>query len=415
MPGEAIWFLLVGGLLCAVGALGGILAERRRLSFVIREQAARNSDLRRRCADIEQIYDKVDIDNKELSAFLVLLPDVVRRLNSHMSKRSIPPLLASTLDQIFEPAQIAIYTRRTKDELVLSHGKGLPDGLNRGQIVKLGHGRIGLAARHQMTMDRDDAQSDTLTRHNQFDPGDPPGIPIDLIAPMVHEGETLGVVCIGGITRPQRAGKKMIKLVADLGSLALNNNDLFTRLESIANADSLTNLCTKRFLNIRLGTLTVQAEQTHTPLTLIIFDIDHFKLYNDTYGHLAGDEILKTVASIFKAQLRNDDIAARYGGEEFVVVLPNTNKEDAVRIAEKIRSAIERHPFPAGNGPGKPGSVTISGGVASHLVDGKSSSEILSAADQALYLAKERGRNRIVEFRSRYLSDDEDEELTASI
>jgi diguanylate cyclase (GGDEF)-like protein len=207
----------------------------------------------------------------------------------------------------------------------------------------------------------------------------------------------------------------MIKLVADLGSLALNNNDLFTRLESIANADSLTNLCTKRFLNIRLGEETVRAEQTHTPLAVIIFDIDHFKRYNDTYGHLAGDEILRTVASIFKSQLRNDDIAARYGGEEFVVVLPNTAKEDATRIAEKIRRAIEQHPFPAGTGPGKPGSVTISGGVAGHLIDGKSSSEILSAADQALYRAKERGRNRIVEFKSRYLSDDEDEELTASI
>jgi diguanylate cyclase (GGDEF)-like protein len=208
----------------------------------------------------------------------------------------------------------------------------------------------------------------------------------------------------------------MIKLVADLGSLALNNNDLLTRLESIANADSLTNLCTKRFLNIRLGELTVQAEQTHAPLSVIIFDIDHFKRVNDTYGHLAGDEILRNVASIFKRQLRNDDIAARYGGEEFVVVLPNTIKEDATRIAEKIRLAIEAHPFPAGSGPGKPGVVTISGGVACHQIDGRSSSEVLSAADQALYLAKERGRNRVVEFKSRYLSDDDDdEELAASI
>ena len=84
-------------------------------------------------------------------------------------------------------------------------------------------------------------------------------------------------------------------------------------------------------------------------------------------------------------------------------------KEDAARIAEKIRKAIEAHPFLPASDPGKPVTMTISGGVASYVMDGKSSSEILGAADQALYLAKERGRNQIVQFRSRYLSDDEAE------
>jgi diguanylate cyclase (GGDEF)-like protein len=414
-PDKSIWFLLIGGILCALGALGGILAERRRLQFIMREQAARNSDLRQRCADIERFHSEVVADNKELSSFLVILPDVVKRLNSHMSKRAIPPLLAGTLEQIFEPAQIAIYTRRTKDEFLLTVGKGLPDGLKRGHVIRMGEGRIGLAARHQMAMERDDIHSETTGHRNASDPFDLAGMAADLIAPMVHEGETLGVICVGKISRQQRDGKRMIKLVADLGSLALNNNDLFTRLESIANADSLTNLCTKRFLNIRLSELTVQAEQAHTPLSVIIFDIDHFKRYNDTYGHPAGDEILRAVAAIFKNQTRTDDITARYGGEEFVVVLPNTLKEDATRIAEKIRLAIATHPFPAGSGPGKPGSITISGGVAGHMIDGKSSNEILSAADQALYLAKERGRNQIVEFKCRYLSDDEDEQVEATI
>src|SRR4030095_12977138 len=112
MPGAAIWFLVVGGFLCLLGSLGGIHAERKRLGFVMREQAARNSELRQRCTDLERVNDEVMNDNKSLGSFLVVLPDVVRGLNTHMSKRSIPPLLAGALEQIFEPIQIAIYTRR---------------------------------------------------------------------------------------------------------------------------------------------------------------------------------------------------------------------------------------------------------------------------------------------------------------
>lgn len=408
MAAASILFLLVGGLLCALGALGGITAERRRLQFVMREQAARNSDLRHRVSEMEHLLDQVQTENKTMSSFLVVLPDVVRRLNAHLSKRNIPPLLISTLEQIFEPARILIYTRN-KNELVLTHFMGIPETVARGHRLRLGEGRVGLVAKHQMTMDRDDLLSDTLSKRFAHEVEDLPGVAIELMAPMVHEGETLGVICVGGVVKRQRDEKRMIKLVADLGSLALNNADLFTRWENIANADSLTGLSTKRFLNLRLGELTHRAEQSHMPLSLVIFDIDHFKTFNDTYGHLAGDSILKTVAALLKGQLRQDDIAARYGGEEFVIVLPNTTKEDAAAIAEKIRKAIGTHSFNAANDAGHRVTVTISGGVASHLIDGKSSNEILSAADQALYLAKEQGRNQVVQYQSRYLSDDEAE------
>jgi len=410
MPGESIWFLLIGGLLCALGALGGIAAERRRLRFVIRDQAARNVEMSRRLTEMEQIIADVQIDNKTLSSFLVVLPDVVRRLNGKNSARDILPLLASTLEQLFEPRQVILYTARGNKELVLTYAKGLPEGLPMGHRLRFGEGRIGLAAKTQMTIDRESMQSESSFRRNVQDGADPAGMILDLIAPMVHEGITMGVICVGAPGRRHRDDKRMIKLVADLGSLALNNILLFNKLERTANMDSLTGLSTKRFLNFKFGDLTHQAEQTHQPLSVIIMDIDHFKRFNDTYGHLAGDQILKLVATIMRKQLRTDDIAARYGGEEFVLLLPNTPKEDAVAIAEKIRLAIERYPFPTTpNAPGRPGAVTISGGVAAYEIDGHSSNEILGAADQALYLAKGQGRNRIVAFMSRYLSDDEAE------
>ncbi len=414
MSVHSIGFLIAGAILFALGALVGAFFERRRFEPIAQQQLGQMKDLARQAKEAEFRLTEVQSENKALSSFLVVLPDLVRRFNSRMPRRSIPPLLAGTIEQIFEPAQILVYLAKGKDELVLACGKGIADTPGApGRNISFGQGRIGIVAHHQMAMVRDDIHAESAYRRAQPETTDPVGLVPDLIAPMVHDGETLGVISVGGVGRRHRDEKRMIKLVADLGAMALNNFERFNRWESMANADSLTQLATKRHLSIQLGHLMHRAEVTHEPLSLIIFDIDHFKKFNDTYGHLAGDGILKAVASILKDQLRRDDLPARYGGEEFVVVLPNTAKEDAVRIAEKIRSAIERCPFRPGGGADKTVAVTMSGGVAAHMVDGTTSNEILGAADQALYLAKERGRNRIVEYRGRYLSDEEGEAAIA--
>jgi len=409
MPGQ-VWFLLLGGTLCALGALGGIFAERRRLQFIIRDQAARNVSMTRRLTEMERIHLDAQKEQRMLAHFLVVLPDVVRGLNQNNSRRNIPPLLINTLEHLFEPEQSRLYLTAGKGELVLAAGKGLPGGLPMGTRVGFGQGRIGLVASHQVAMDRDDMNSESTMRRSSYNSPEHPGTTVDLVAPIVHEGETLGVICIGKASKRHRDEKKMIKLVADLGSLALSNVALFTRLENLANRDSLTGLSTKRFLNIRLGELTNKAQQTHNPLSIIIMDIDFFKKFNDTFGHLAGDNILRGVARVVRDQLRGDDLPARYGGEEFVVVLPDTSKKDALAIAEKIRAAIEAHPFQTSSETqGTPGTVTVSAGVACFNEDGRASQEILAAADQALYLAKEQGRNRVVEYKSRYLSEEESE------
>jgi len=393
-------------LACALGLGLGMVLERRRLKSPFAAMQAELAELERRCADT----DMVRRDSEFLSSFLMVLPDVVVQLNSKMSRRRIPPLLASTLEHIFDPRQIAIYTGRNEHELVLEFQTGLSNDTPRGHVVKVGAGRIGLVARHQMIVERGELNTDALSRRPAADGGDPPGLIPDLIAPMVHEGETLGVICIGGVRRAHRDARRLMKLVADLGSLALQNQAMISKLEGIANADSLTGLATKRHLNYMLANLTVRAQQGGSPLSVLMFDIDHFKKLNDTYGHLAGDAVLKRVAMIMKQELRRDDIPSRYGGEEFVVLLPDVAKEDAAHVAEKIRGAIEAHPFTnLGGPPGSVAHITISGGVAGFGVDGSRSTEVLASADQALYLAKERGRNRIVQSHTRDLSDDSHE------
>jgi len=133
--------------------------------------------------------------------------------------------------------------------------------------------------------------------------------------------------------------------------------------------------------------------------SLAMIDIDCFKQYNDRYGHLQGDEVLKQAAEIFREHIRTSDIAARYGGEEFVVIMPETGKELALLVGEKLRGAFAGHPFPPeGNRHGE--RLTVSIGIATFPLDGTTPRELVDVADKALYRAKEGGRNRIVAWES---------------
>jgi diguanylate cyclase (GGDEF)-like protein len=126
-------------------------------------------------------------------------------------------------------------------------------------------------------------------------------------------------------------------------------------------------------------------------MSIIMVDIDNFKRLNDEFGHLLGDEVLRSVSTIMKQQLRKVDLVCRYGGEEFAIVVAETSGENALRVAEKLRKQVESHHF-----PGVPRPVTISCGVADYPTHGITRDEVVAAADNALYQAKQAGRNRVV-------------------
>jgi diguanylate cyclase (GGDEF)-like protein len=127
---------------------------------------------------------------------------------------------------------------------------------------------------------------------------------------------------------------------------------------------------------------------------VVFADLDHFKSYNDTHGHPAGDRLLKTVAEIFVGRARQSTLVARYGGEEFVFLVPETEKTGAVRYADAMREIIEDHPFP-GREAQPEGKVTLSLGVAGFPDDGIEGQSLIAHADRSLYRAKEEGRNRV--------------------
>jgi len=137
-----------------------------------------------------------------------------------------------------------------------------------------------------------------------------------------------------------------------------------------------------------------RARRLERPVSLVMIDIDHFKRFNDTYGHQSGDEVLRHVAQLTAGALRRSDAVARYGGEEFVVLLPEATLQDALAVAEKIRTEVERGALGVG-GVLRPLQVTVSLGVAAFPSDAINGPDLVAAADRALYEAKNGGRNRV--------------------
>jgi diguanylate cyclase (GGDEF)-like protein len=160
-------------------------------------------------------------------------------------------------------------------------------------------------------------------------------------------------------------------------------------LEQLSVTDELTKLCNRRQLGRALAEEVARARRNCRPLSLIMIDIDHFKRYNDTFGHLRGDAVLESFGAFLLANLRATDIPARYGGEEFVVVLPETDIAEALAKAERLREGFTESVDDAHE-------ITLSLGVAAWPGDGDSDLELIEAADRALYAAKDRGRDRVV-------------------
>ncbi len=167
------------------------------------------------------------------------------------------------------------------------------------------------------------------------------------------------------------------------------------KLLKMSNTDELTGIANRRHFNETLEKEWAHASRSRSPLTLLMLDVDFFKKYNDRYGHQAGDECLKTVATVIgNNSKRINDLAARYGGEEFAVVMPHIDISNALQVAENIRRGVEDSGLIHENSPF--GRITISIGVATFIPDGKNTLEdLIRQADNALYLAKEKGRNRI--------------------
>ncbi len=169
-------------------------------------------------------------------------------------------------------------------------------------------------------------------------------------------------------------------------------------LEHETLTDPLTGVYNRRFMEQRLAEEISKARRDCFQLSILLFDLDHFKRVNDEYGHQAGDQVLTEISTAIKQQLRDSDLLSRYGGEEFLIIAPNTGPEAAALLAERLRAHIEASAFlqdhEASNGQGL--RITISIGLASFDDDNDSEASLIGTADRNLYQAKDQGRNRVV-------------------
>ena len=206
-----------------------------------------------------------------------------------------------------------------------------------------------------------------------------------LFQPIVVDGQALGVLVVYWQTVLERLPARiasMIELFANQAATVVQRADLLTRLESLARTDALTGAANRRALEEAMVQEIAAAERSRAPLTIIMLDLDHFKVYNDTHGHQAGDRLLHVLVNVWRMELRPGDTLARYGGEEFVVVLPGCEVATALRIADRLRAAV-------------PDDQTTSAGVAGW--DGQESmGELIGRADAALYQAKGAGRDQAI-------------------
>jgi diguanylate cyclase (GGDEF)-like protein len=214
-----------------------------------------------------------------------------------------------------------------------------------------------------------------------------------LVAPVTFKGVPLGAVVLATPGHFEPDGIALLEqLRADLG-LAVNNALAHDRLERLAAVDPLTEAYNRRFGLARLREEFSRAARAEAPLGVLMFDLDHFKAVNDTYGHLVGDRVLRAVAAACRRVIREGDVLIRYGGEEFLVLLPGAGQDDVRIVGERIRRAISETAVEDGD---LRVAVTVSLGGATYRDATASTEALVAVADAALYEAKEGGRNRLV-------------------
>ncbi len=188
---------------------------------------------------------------------------------------------------------------------------------------------------------------------------------------------------------------RLFTAVAEHVAVAITNAMTFEQTQELVRKDELTGLYNRRYFFERFEREVYRSRRYQRTISLLMIDIDHFKEYNDSYGHLRGDKVLKRLAHIFQENLREIDVVARYGGEEFLVLLPETSKNNAVVVGEKLRNAVASVDYNEDNPKLPPCSLTVTTGVASIPDDANDPLLALDVADKALYLGKAQGRNQV--------------------
>ena len=344
--------------------------------------------------EIESVNKDLEEHNKELSVLLQINQEMSTTLDLNML---FDKVLNSLKDLIECQVVILLMYNPGAEVLEVSHALGIDKEAMVDVTFKLTEGISGETARTRSTNYVADLKIDkrylsykkSLTVFGSM-----------LSIPLVTHNKLCGVLNlhkdkIGSFDGDEIA---LSQAVANQAAIAIENAQLYKQATELSVTDALTGLSNRRHFQDILNREFVLTQRYSAALSIIMIDIDHFKNYNDSNGHLQGDVVLKKVATSLLHNTRGIDLTCRFGGEEFVILLPKTTTQGAMIAAEKLRSVIEKEIFNGEQESQPGGRLTLSLGVASYPVDSNDIQNLLELADRALYKAKEQGRNRVVAF-----------------
>lgn len=318
------------------------------------------------------------------------LKETVEALSASLSLEDVSRLIVEKSGSVInKPGRSLLYlidTEKQGLELSASHGSSR---VKEKQGDMLDHWVL----RHRKSLIVEDALKDFRFPPHEEDISEETFRSV-ISAPLVSENKVIGVLRMDS---PEGSAYtqddlRLLDILSDLGALAVQNSYLYSRTQELAIKDSLTGLAVRRHFLGRLKEEMKRAARGGTSLAVLMLDIDRFKDYNDSYGHLSGDLVLKHLASVVSSSVNEGDVVARYGGEEFVILMPGRNKAEAFKEAEGIRRAIKDSPLKLRR---QDANITVSIGVASYPEDAALEEDLIRTADDRLYKAKAGGRDRV--------------------
>lgn len=331
------------------------------------------------------LYAQTQSDLRTLTA----IQEISKLVASSLDLETISRTVVKSLMEAFGYTHVSIYLL-DDDYLNLSAQVGYPESMVIRRI-HISQGVTGRAIRTKSVQFIEDTE-----KENTFLKADT-NITSEICVPLLKEDNVLGVLNVesGADKRLNESDVKLLTTIAGPIAVSVDNARLHAEIKKMATTDAVTGLSNRHIFEQAINAEVERAERKGAQLSLIVFDIDFFKEYNDMWGHPAGDARLRAVANIIKLNLRKYDIAARYGGDEFAIILSDCDQPSAVQFAQRLRDGIlEGAPHPPADGEGVSG-YTLSMGIATFPRDAILPAELLIAADHAAMRAKQQGRNRV--------------------